>query len=203
MENKSILKLLAGSVIYESNLTKSSKKQMLNFIQHENTTDSQLKALLLDGEICSIDKQSEEIIKERFKISEYNDIIQEAGVVGNIVGIAITVPMGGPAIWAKWRIINALFSKASRRCGIFRISNQRDACIAKARIDINKKKINLIKAVQSKECKQAKNPLKCKEKAEKSIIKFKGEISKQNEKLIKLAGKGRVAKTPGEKTKLV
>jgi len=63
------LRIIAGQIIVESKLSKSAKLQLLNFIQKE-ASDTQVKALLLDGKIVKLDEQSEKIVNDRFKISE-------------------------------------------------------------------------------------------------------------------------------------
>jgi len=66
MTNLNSLKVFAGKVIVESKLSKSAKLQLLNFIQNEATIP-QVKVLLMDGEIVSLDKNGEEIVNDRFK----------------------------------------------------------------------------------------------------------------------------------------
>lgn len=61
------LKIIAGAIVVESKLSKGAKLQLLSFIQNE-ATDTQVKALLLDGKILTkIDEQTEKIIEDRFK----------------------------------------------------------------------------------------------------------------------------------------
>lgn len=63
------IRMLAGQIVVESKMTKSAKKQMLNFIKEE-ATDAQVKALLMDGKIVQLDEQAEEIVNARFEVSE-------------------------------------------------------------------------------------------------------------------------------------
>lgn len=60
------LRIFAGKMIVESKLSKSAKLQLLNFIQNEATIP-QVKVLLMDGEIVSLDKHAEEIVNSRFE----------------------------------------------------------------------------------------------------------------------------------------
>ena len=60
------LKILAGQIISETKLSKEIKIQLLNFIQKE-ASDSQIKALLMDGKIVQLDEQAEVIVNDRFK----------------------------------------------------------------------------------------------------------------------------------------
>jgi len=68
------LRIFAGKVVVESKLSKSAKLQLLNFIQNE-ATDSQVKALLMDGEITGLDKQAEEIVNVRFENHSISKLI--------------------------------------------------------------------------------------------------------------------------------
>ncbi len=63
METKD-LKLTAATYVVETDLSKPSKLQLLNFIQHE-ANDHQLMALLLDGEIVELDEQAKQIVEDR------------------------------------------------------------------------------------------------------------------------------------------
>lgn len=63
------LKLFTIYTIKESNLSKKSKLQLLNWLQKEASVP-QLKALILDGRIVSLDEQSEEIVNDRFRASK-------------------------------------------------------------------------------------------------------------------------------------
>ena len=62
------LKIVAGYVVSESKMTKATKIQLLNFIKKEATIP-QVKALLMDGEIVSLDKEAEKIVNVRFENS--------------------------------------------------------------------------------------------------------------------------------------
>ena len=68
------LRIFAGKVVVGSKLSKSAKLQLLNFIQNE-ATDSQVKALLMDGEITGLDKQAEEIVNVRFENHSISKLI--------------------------------------------------------------------------------------------------------------------------------
>lgn len=65
--DKKDLQLFAGRKVVDSQMTKPAKLQMLQFIQYESS-ESQLKALILDGKIVKLDEQSEEIVNDRFKV---------------------------------------------------------------------------------------------------------------------------------------
>lgn len=63
------LKILAGSVITKSKLSKEARLQLLNFVESE-ATDHQIMVLLLDGKILILDEQAEQIVEDRFKVYE-------------------------------------------------------------------------------------------------------------------------------------
>lgn len=105
--------------------------------------------------------------------------LNEAGVLGNFFGIVIFSPM----LWAAWRALGGLFSKAKRRCGTFTISQKRDLCLWNVKTNIAEKKIKLIEKA-AEECSK-KDPDKadeCKEKAENAIEKLKEKMEKYKEK---------------------
>ena len=66
------LRIIAGQIVVESKISKSAKLKILKFIQTE-VTDAQIKALFLDGKIVKLDEQAEEIVNDRFKVSEAGD----------------------------------------------------------------------------------------------------------------------------------
>lgn len=69
------LRIIAGAIVTGSRLNKETKLQFLNFIQKE-ATETQIKALLLDGKvITNIDEQTEQIINDRF--SQKNIFIEK------------------------------------------------------------------------------------------------------------------------------
>jgi len=64
------LKILAGDIVTGSEMSKSAKLQLLNWLQNE-ATEVQIKALLLDGKmVIDLDEQAEEIVNSRFELSE-------------------------------------------------------------------------------------------------------------------------------------
>lgn len=71
------LRMMAGSIIMDSDLSNSAKLQMLNFIKEE-ASDAQVKALLMDGKIVKLDEQSEQIVNDRFEVSEAGGKVAQA-----------------------------------------------------------------------------------------------------------------------------
>ena len=64
-----ILRIIAAEIVIESKLSKASKIQLLNFIKEE-ASDAQVKSLLMDGKIVKLDEEAEQIVNDRFAVSE-------------------------------------------------------------------------------------------------------------------------------------
>ena len=88
------------------------------------------------------------------------------------------------------RALATVFSDAHRQCGTLKISNDRDACLAKARMNYAQKKIQIMKKGMT-QCGETKNPDKCKLILAKNIKKEEATYNKQKQKLQKLMLKGR------------
>ena len=191
------LKLFCGKVVIESNLIKSSKLQLLKYIREASET--QLKAFLLYGKIVNVTEKTEEIINEKFKSSIYPDILTELGVVGNIISLAVSPFLGYYAV--AWRLIAAAASEAHRRCGVLKISNDRDSCLAKVRIDESNKRISILQKAKST-CSKNKDPKQCVENLTAKMNLEQEKIQQNKEKLKKLTMKGRGGGKPSKETKL-
>ena len=171
------LRLLAGEIIVESEMTKASKLQLLNFIK-EDATDAQVKALLMDGKIVQLDEQAEEIVNDRFNSHPIQKTLVNEGVLKSIFGMFLLTPAG----WIAWRAIKALFSKGERRCGVLAIGKTRDLCMLRLKLTIAKRKLQIISSNLSN-CSNAKNPAKCKTAGQTKMAKFNDEISMLNGRL--------------------
>jgi len=176
MESKD-LKIAAGSIIAGSKISKAAKLQLLDFIQSE-ATDHQIMALLLDGKVVKLDEQAEQVVEDRFNNSKLSE-----GIAGGIFAIAALQPA-----WPVWRGILAATSKANRKCGVLRITNQRDVCMAKVRLDETGKKIKLLGGLL-KQCSKSGNPKNCKSRIETNIAKLNKKLYNQKAKLIKVQQK--------------
>jgi len=77
--DKNTLKLYIAEVVVNSKMSKPSKIQLLNYIQHEGDIYN-LMALALDGQIVSLDEDAKQIVEGRFYLSE----IPGAGIIKNI-----------------------------------------------------------------------------------------------------------------------
>lgn len=162
---KEDLKIISGVIVTESQLSKASKLQILNWLQKE-ASEAQIKAFLLDGKIVKLDEQAEEIVNERFEVHTLNE-----GWAKTIFGVFLLSPAG----WLMYRTIRGIFSKASRKCGMFSVGKQRDMCLLRAKITKYNKLVNLIKR-EMKNCDKSKNPEKCKAKGQAKIENWMEEI---------------------------
>lgn len=181
------IRLTAASVIVSSKLSKPTKLQLLNFVKEEATL-AQVKALLLDGEIVTLDEEAEKIVNERFKTHPFNSeggCLAEAGTVLGVLGVLT-------GVLPFWRALASTFSDAQRQCGVIKISKDRDACLAKARLNYAKKRIQILQKASSK-CGETKSPDNCKKLLASHIAKEQNKASKQAKKLQALTMKGRVS----------
>lgn len=163
----------------ESKLSKEAKLQLINFIQNEST-DAQVKALLLDGEITQLDKQSEEIVNARFESHPLNE-----GVWKSVFGMIISL-----GTWPLYRAIRATLQDKSRKCGTFKVGAERDVCMAEVTLwEVNQMEKIIAKA--KSECSKYKNPEKCRALADKAMTKNKLKKAKAETKLHNLEMKGK------------
>lgn len=123
------LKLLAGCIIVESNLSKHAKMQLLNFIKNEATIP-QVKAFILDGSIVHLDEHAIEIVNDRFAVSEaggkvaqirktYNSAALPTGALGlTISKTAQGAAAGGAVGGAKGAVLGAALGAGVGASGI-------------------------------------------------------------------------------------
>lgn len=186
------LKVALGiSVLENKKLSKEQKFSLLEFI--EKGTEYQIKNLALTGEVKHIFtiKEKEELNlkleKSKF-IKEQEELITE-GPVGSILGMIIFTPF----LWAAWRTISGLVSSKRRKCGMFRISTERDKCIDRVRIFEYQKKIEVInKAV--KDCPKNKDPKRCVAKHDYALDKFQNKLKKAEDNFSMRWGESSVRK---------
>jgi len=125
-------------------------------------------------------------------IEDYLDVIQDDSYINelSVIGSRLSISAFGIIPWAILRAISASYDKASRKCGIFKISNDRDACINKARIERSEKRIKELKDNKDK-CNDKLKPDKCKKKVD-DRVKYEKDIIKKSEKILaKLKKQGR------------
>jgi hypothetical protein len=95
-----------------------------------------------------------------------------------------------PHGWEMWRRIRGDNDKASKKCGTYKISNQRDACLFTKRIKYCKERIALIKKEKNK-CDEKRDPKKCRKNANDRIDYEEDKIKDYEKRLEKLKKKGR------------
>ena len=193
------LRVYVGETVKDSErIPESTKPDFLKSI--EETDLHGLMSLIMDGEIKSLDSDEAKVsLEQRFGETAWSEI-QEAGVEGNLAAMV----MLNPVIWAQWRALFALFSKAHRQCGVFTVSSERDACLKKARMQMSAKKMQILGKAKAT-CKKHKNPAKCVKVLDSGMAAEKEKIDKYKMQLQKLAMKGRVGpgSKPSKDTKLL
>jgi len=136
---KGELQIMAGVLVVESKLTYPAKKQLFTFIKTE-ATESQLKAFLLDGKVVIVDEQSEQIINDRFMVSE------AGGRVAKVRKSAMSLQVAGTPVWALYRLIRATMDICTKRCGTYEANtSRRQHCMIKCKIDGLKKQLEFAK----------------------------------------------------------
>lgn len=166
------LKVVAGDIVTQSEVSKSGKLQLLNWLQNE-ATEPQVKAFLMDGEIVHLDEQSEEIVNARFE----SHLLNEGGWK-TIAGFFLLGPYG----WAIYRAVRAAVSEKSKKCGVLAIGRERDVCLWKLRAEENIK-LAAMYAKEMKNCAQSKKPDKCKAVGQKKIATHKAKAAKYAAKI--------------------
>lgn len=160
------LRIIAGVLVVESQLSKQAKLQLLNYLQKE-ATKSQVKAFLLDGEIVQLDEQAEEIINDRFDV---NESIVVAG--GAIMAGAIAAALADQA----YKVARLSWSKAHRACLKYD-GNAKQQCVAKYKKAAILKQIQVLSSGKSK-CNKSKEPDKCRKLIDSKISKLKEKANK-------------------------
>jgi len=117
------------------------------------------------------------------KIEAINYLREGVGKsVGAMLALSILLkPILGPALWAVYRGLRAAFSERSRRCGAFAIGSARDYCMVLVKIEHLAKTIKILQRGKE-ECKKRKNPQKCVQAIDKSILKTMNKLKKAQEK---------------------
>lgn len=139
------------NAIMESKLTEDQKFEHLQFI--DEATNYELSSYFADNL---------EPVKE--------------GVAKSVAGIVL---FGG--YWVLWRGIAAAASKAHRKCGILRATNQRDVCLAQVRIDQLTKQIQVLEKLKN-DCKTRPDPKECVTRTNATISQLKTKLQKQEAK---------------------
>jgi len=173
------LKILAGAVIVECKLDKQSKGQLLEWIQNE-ASKVDVMGFLLDGRVQHFEGYSEQIVVDRFEAHELSE-----GWGKTILGMFILSPVG----WVAYRLIRAVFSKSSRKCGVLSIGKPRDLCFIRVKMTKAEKLLSLFKR-ELANCSKSKNPDKCKAKGSAQIDKYSAELRQLQARIQDMKGSG-------------
>ena len=150
---KSYLKVIAGCVIYESELSKYAKIQALRFIEYE-ASEMQLKAFIAEGKIRQVSE---------------DEIFTEVAIWVPAMVIAAALAAGRVAY-------DQFYSKASKACkgkGL----KEKQRCIRDFRLKASYAKLAALKREMGK-CGQTNDAKKCRE----SFLKHIGKVEKQIQK---------------------
>jgi len=153
MLSKSYLKVIAAYIVYESNLSKYAKIQMLRFIENE-ASESQLKVFINEGKIR--------------KVYE-GEVISEVGpiAVAAIIGVAIAA---GKAAHAKF------FSNAAKACA-GKEREEKKKCMQDFKLKANYARMAALKREMGK-CSQTDDIKKCRDNFMKHIVRIEKQIRK-------------------------
>lgn len=178
------IRIYIGKTVTESELPKSTKREMLKYVKEANiyelmnlmaegkkvtiTEDAAKRSVLESFESCPLGAE----IKENYE----NGVNLQEGVAKSILGILVS-----PPLWVAWRTAKGIMSKAQRSCGTYKISNKRDICIAQYKIKSYQEQIKVLEKVK----KEAKSD-KQKEKVSQKIESLQNKIDKKQQKIKKL-----------------
>ena len=191
------LRIQLGEAVVDSDkISEEVKADLLKSVEEADFYG--LMSLVMDGEIKSLDDEAKITLEQRFDESPWSGI-QEVGVGGNLLAMAALLPVGGPIAWAQWRVLFSIFSKAHRQCGVLRVSKDRDACLAKARLQMSQGKLKVMAKVKAS-CKKHKKPELCAKSIDAQMAKEMKKAEKYKKKLQKFAMKGRVGVGPAKTT---
>jgi hypothetical protein len=123
-------RLLAAEIVVSSKLPTNVKRQFVNFIK-EAPSDAQVKALLMDGEIVKLDEEAEEIVNQRWEVSE------AGGRVAKLRKSAMSQWGSGGGLnvfWLAYRKIRSLYDVCTKKCGKYEINtSRRQHCMIKCK----------------------------------------------------------------------
>lgn len=195
MNFKTCIQLFSGHIIYESDIDKQKKIELLNFV--ENANEYEVMALLLDGEPQNISEQSKPIVFERFRNSNVPDkvkyfiendlylyegrflpsptaVLTGLGVISYFLGRTVT------------RQIKGLLNKCYKQCKpVIKDSYRFNVCKLTCEIKAHEKQIDEMKKIN---CNKRDKPKECKEKVNKTIKKLQSKIKDKKEKLSTIKG---------------
>jgi hypothetical protein len=102
---------------------------------------------------------------------------------GEMIGGVIVGALVSKALFGAWRTLQAQFDVATKRCGTYDTGVARDACVAKQRLALYQKKLQILRSTQA-ECSKQKNPEKCKEKLKNAIEETSQKVNIERDNVI-------------------
>ena len=147
-----------------------------------------------DPEMCKqqtqleIDKIKNKIELNKNKLKEVNEIptesfdINEQAVIAGVAASMVAMTAADFVTKKAWRTTLAIFSQASRKCGIYKTGPERESCMAKWKLVSLNKQLGILNQVGIN-CAKNKNPEECKMKNDEKIEKLKTQIQLQNDNM--------------------
>jgi DNA-binding transcriptional regulator GbsR (MarR family) len=131
-------------------------------------------------------------------LDKYLDYLHEQEGAGKFVSGEVQGAVGQWALWSllavpatalAWKLANAMFSKADRKCGgpIASRTPGFKICVARERMRALQKQLSVAQKALS-ECRMTKNPISCNQKWKLEIEKTKNKIKSQQENIKNLLG---------------
>ncbi len=182
----------ADLMVTESNLSESTKLQLGNWLEKE-ATEAQVKAFILDKRIVHLDKQSEEIVNDRFEALDELGVLTTlwatatfAGIPGVVALVGLLATLGVVAAFknAQQKAIRDL-----RACRRFGEGLPGRVCTMIAKRENMRTTARILQSAIGK-CSQVKNPEKCQLNLSKKIDKLQEKIKKIDIKLQQARMKG-------------
>ena len=138
----------------------------------------QLEIDKVKNRIESNQNKLKEIAEESINISEQK---MAAAAVGMATGIAAGYAMDF-ALKNTWRTALAIFSQASRKCGVYKTGPTRELCMSQYKLISLNKQLEVLNQMEAK-CATQKNPEDCKDKVSNRIEKTNTQIQIQKDNI--------------------
>ena len=114
------------------------------------------------------------------------NVEEQAGAAMAVAGFAAMTIAGYAADFATqkaWRSALAIFSQASRKCGVYKTGPARDQCMSQYKLISLNKQLEILNQIASK-CPTQKNPEVCREKTAKKIEDTKRQMQIQKDNVM-------------------
>ena len=174
-------------------------KQLLSIARTKGATQEQIKSL--EEKIASTESkiahynmkikqllgkqaaQSQTMYRQTNKMAsqtrEQQEPINEIiPIVAPLAGLAFAIVAGvfvDAITFRMWRTLKMMFDQATRKCGIYKRDEEHDLCVSKERLKILKQQYAILQKAMNM-CPKNRNPVKCKEKLDKEIVKIREKI---------------------------